>query len=98
VSLKSVEHAINNKALSFIHRIRINPVPQFRLKENRGQWLYCNLENRSLLLLAGALGLAALQALLFQASGALHKPPFELHGIDINLLQKMLFCFFSQFS
>lgn len=58
------------------------------------EWIYKNLENRSLILLIGALLLAALQALLFKACGNLQKPPFQLHGIDINLLQKIFLCLF----
>lgn len=58
------------------------------------EWIYRNLGNRSLILLAGVFLLAVFQALLFNACGDLQKPPFQLQGIDINLLQKMLLCLF----
>lgn len=58
------------------------------------EWIYRNLGNRSLILLAGAVLLAVLQAALFMASGDLQKPPFQLQGIDLNLLQKMVLCLF----
>jgi probable poly-beta-1,6-N-acetyl-D-glucosamine export protein len=58
------------------------------------EWIYKNLGNRNLILLAGAFLLAVLQALLFKACGDFQKPPFQLQGVDINLLQKMLLCLF----
>jgi surface polysaccharide O-acyltransferase-like enzyme len=57
-------------------------------------WIYHHLRNRCLILLAGALLLAAVQALLYASCGDLQKPPFRLQGIDINLLQKLLLCLF----
>jgi probable poly-beta-1,6-N-acetyl-D-glucosamine export protein len=58
------------------------------------KWIYQHQQNRCLILLAGALLLAAVQALLFASCGDLQKPPFQLQGIDINLLQKLLLCLF----
>lgn len=58
------------------------------------EWIYQHLRNRCVILLAGALLLAAVQALLFASCGNLQKPPFQLQGIDINLIQKLLLCLF----
>ena len=58
------------------------------------EWIYHTLGNRCFVLLASVIMLAMLQALLFQSSGDFQKPPFQLQGIDINLLQKMLLCLF----
>ncbi len=58
------------------------------------EWIYRNLGKWSLILLAGAFLLAVLQAFLYEACGDFQKPPFDLQGIDINLLQKMLLCLF----
>lgn len=56
--------------------------------------IYTNLSGRLWYLLAGVLFLAILQALIFEASGNLQKPPFAYNGIDINIMQKMLLSLF----
>jgi len=58
------------------------------------EWIYKNMGNRTLLLFTGVLLLAVIQALLIKTCGNLQKPPFQLHGIDINLLQKILLSLF----
>ncbi len=56
------------------------------------QWLYQTLHRREWLLIAVALGLAAVQALYTDQVGNSHKAPFVWAGIDLSLLQKLLLC------
>lgn len=58
------------------------------------EWIFAHLSTRLWQLLAGVLLLAILQALAFEASGDLQKPPFAFNGISVNIVQKLLLSVF----
>lgn len=56
--------------------------------------IYAVFHRREGYLLAGVLALALLQAVFVATDGNFHKPPFELAGLDVLLVQKLVLCLF----
>lgn len=55
-------------------------------------WIYARLQGKNLVLLAGVLFLAMLQAVLMDTCGNLQKNPFDYNGVDVSFLQKIVLC------